>query len=55
MGGSNGFPFRTTTSKHFMIALEEQTLSLLKNYIINWKRYVDDAYEYIKAEGFQRF
>ena len=31
-----------------MIASEEQTLSLLKNDIINWKRYVNDTYAYIK-------
>ena len=31
-----------------MIALEEQTLAILKNDIINWKRYVDDTYAYIK-------
>ena len=31
-----------------MIVLEDQVLLLLKNNIINWKRYVDDIYSYIK-------
>ena len=43
-----GSPLGSLLANIFMIALEEQTLPLLKNGIINWKRYVDETYAYIK-------
>ena len=43
-----GSPLGPLLANIFMIASEEQTLSLLKNDIINWKRYVNDTYAYIK-------
>ena len=49
-GVAMGSPLGPLLANIFMIALEEQTLPLLKKDIANWKRYVDDTHAYINPD-----
>ena len=42
-------PLRSVMATIFMVELETTLVPKLKNHVHNWRRFVDDMFEYIKV------